>query len=274
MEELGKKTLQEPRIKFENVSKIFETRSQEIVAVKDYSMEVLTGEFVSIIGPSGCGKSTLIRMLDGIIKPTEGNIYLDGNQVNEEGKMPKETLRKMGFIFQQPNLLPWYTVRENVALPLRVFGLSGETWEKRVDELLELVGLSKSGQLFPYEISGGMLQRAGVVRAMVHDPEILLMDEPFGALDELTREQLNMELLEIWKETKKTIIFITHNVEEAVLLSSRIYVMGTQPGRLVSTVNIDLPRPRSLKMITQPEFIGYKQKLTKLIGDLDLSKIK
>ena len=274
MEELGKKNLQEPRIKFENVSKIFETRSQEIVAVKDFSMEVLTGEFVSIIGPSGCGKSTLIRMLDGIIKPTYGAIYLDGNQVNEEGKMPKETLRKMGFIFQQPNLLPWYTVRENVALPLRIFGLSGQTWEERVDGLLELVGLTKSGQLFPYEISGGMLQRAGVIRAMVHDPEILLMDEPFGALDELTREQLNMELLEIWKETRKTIIFITHNVEEAVLLSSRIYVMGTQPGRLVSTVDIDLPRPRSLKMITQPEFIGYKQKLTKLIGDLDLSKIK
>ncbi|MHC1773424.1 MAG: ABC transporter ATP-binding protein [Flexilinea sp.] len=274
MEELGGTILLTPRIKFENVSKIFETRSQEIIAVQDYSMEIRTGEFVSIIGPSGCGKSTLIRMLDGIIKPTNGKIYIDGNQVNGAGKMPKTILRKMGFIFQQPNLLPWYTVRENVALPLRVFGLSGEKWETRVDELLAMVGLSDCADAHPSEISGGMLQRAGVIRAMVHDPEILLMDEPFGALDEMTREQLNMELLGIWKETQKTIIFITHNVEEAVLLSSRIYVMGTQPGRLVATVNIDLPRPRSLKMITQPDFIEYKQQLTRLIGELDLSKIK
>lgn len=274
MEELGSMILQKPRITFENVSKIFETRSQEIVAVQNYSMEVQTGEFVSIIGPSGCGKSTLIRMLDGIIKPTDGCIYIDGNQVNEEGKMPKTTLRKMGFIFQQPNLLPWYTVRENVALPLRIFGLAGKQWETRVDELLDMVGLSDCANAHPSDISGGMLQRAGVIRAMVHDPEILLMDEPFGALDEFTREQLNMELLGIWKKTQKTIIFITHNVEEAVLLSSRIYVMGTQPGRLVATVDIDLPRPRSLKMITQTDFIEYKQQLTRLIGELDLSKIK
>lgn len=263
-----------PRIEFKNVSKVFETRRQTIIAVKDYSMTMQAGEFISILGPSGCGKSTLIRMLDGIIKPTSGEILIDGVNVGSKGRMPKEILRKMGFIFQQPNLLPWYTVRENVALPLRVFGLKGAEWEKRVDELLEMVGLTKYASSYPVEISGGMAQRAGVIRAMVHNPEILLMDEPFGALDELTREQLNMELLDIWKKTQKTIIFITHNVEEAILLSSKIYVMGTQPGRLISTVDIELGRPRTLEMINEQRFADYDRQLTNLIGKLDLSKIK
>lgn len=239
-------------------------------------MEIQAGEFISILGPSGCGKSTLIRMLDGIIDTTEGDIFIDGVKVNLGGKkkMPPEVLRKMGFIFQQPNMLPWYTVRENVALPLRVFGLKGKEWEDRVDELMKMVGLEEYANARPSEISGGMLQRAGVIRAMVHDPEILLMDEPFGALDELTREQMNMELLDIWQKTNKTIIFITHNIEEAVLLSSRVYVMGTNPGHLVETVTLDLPRPRELSMITQSKFIEYRQKLESYIGEIDLSKIK
>lgn len=267
--------MQEPKIKFDHVTKVFQTRSQSILAVKDYSMEIASGEFVSILGPSGCGKSTLIRMLDGIIDTTEGDIFIDGQKVNyAKKKMPQSILRKMGFIFQQPNMLPWFTVRENIALPLRVFDLRGPEWEKRVDELLELVGLTEYAKAYPAEISGGMLQRAGVVRAMVHDPEILLMDEPFGALDELTREQMNMELLDIWTRTKKTIIFITHNIEEAVLLSSRVYVMGTHPGRLVEIVDLDLPRPRTLSMITQPKFIQYREKLEGCIGEIDLSKIK
>lgn len=267
--------MQEPKIKFDHVTKVFQTRSQSILAVKDYSMEIAAGEFVSILGPSGCGKSTLIRMLDGIIDTTEGDIFIDGQKVNyAKKKMSQSILRKMGFIFQQPNMLPWFTVRENIALPLRVFDLKGPEWEKRVDELLELVGLTEYAKAYPAEISGGMLQRAGVIRAMVHDPEILLMDEPFGALDELTREQMNMELLDIWTRTKKTIIFITHNIEEAVLLSSRVYVMGTHPGRLVEIVDLDLPRPRTLSMITQPKFIQYREKLEGCIGEIDLSKIK
>lgn len=266
--------MQAHKIKFDNVSKVFETRRQTIVAVKDFNMELEPGEFVSIIGPSGCGKSTLIRMLDDIIKPTSGSIYIDGIKISGDKRMPGSILRKMGFIFQQPNLLPWYTVRQNVALPLKIFGLKGEEWEKRVDQLIDMVGLTKYKNSYPVEISGGMAQRAGVIRAMVHDPEILLMDEPFGALDELMREQLDMELLDIWHETRKTIIFITHNVEEAILLSSRIYVMGTQPGRLVSTVDIDLQRPRSLSLITQSKFVSYEAQLTNLIGEIDLSKIK
>lgn len=266
--------MQANKIKFENITKVFETRRQTTIAVKDFMMEMPAGEFISIIGPSGCGKSTLIRMLDGIIKPTSGSIYIDGVKVSNKKKMPNETLKRMGFIFQQANLLPWYTVRQNVALPLKIFGLKGEQWEKRVDQLIDMVGLTKYADAYPIEISGGMSQRAGVIRAMVHDPEILLMDEPFGSLDEMTREQLDMELLDIWKQTQKTVIFITHSVEEAILLSSRVYVMGTNPGRLVSIVDIDLPRPRSLSMITDPKFIEYESNLTNLIGEIDLSKIK
>ena len=267
--------MKEPKIRFSHVTKIFETRSQTITAVKDYSMDIQEGEFVAILGPSGCGKSTLIRMLDGIIDTTEGDIFIDGEKVNFPGKkMPQSILRKMGFIFQQPNMLPWYTVRENVALPLSVFNLHGPQWEHAVDDLLEMVGLTEYADAYPNEISGGMLQRAGVIRAMVHDPEILLMDEPFGALDELTREQMNMELLDIWTRTGKTIIFITHNIEEAVLLADKVFVMGTHPGRLTEVVDLELERPRQLSMITQPKFIEYRRYLENSIGELDLSKIK
>jgi NitT/TauT family transport system ATP-binding protein len=266
--------LQEPKIKFENVTKIFKTKKQLITAVKEASFSIEAGDFVSLIGPSGCGKSTVIRLLDDIIKPTDGNIYIDGEQIPKRKKISPEQIKKMGFIFQQPNLLPWLTVRQNVALPLRVFGLKGKDWESNVDRLIEMVGLTEYADAYPTEISGGMVQRVGVIRAMVHEPEILLMDEPFGALDEMTREQLNIELLDIWRKTKKTIIFITHNVEEAILLSSRAYVMGTNPGRVVAKVDIDLPRPRTLDMIITDKFIDYEKKLTDLIGEIDLSKIK
>jgi len=263
------------KIAFENVTKVFQTRSQEIVAVKGYSMHVDAGDFVSIIGPSGCGKSTLIRMLNGIIHPSSGELYIDGELVNTSAKkISRQTLRKMGFIFQQPNMLPWYTIRQNVMLPLKILGIDHEAERHYADSLIEMVGLKEYAGAYPLEISGGMLQRAGVVRAMVHKPEILLMDEPFGALDEMMREQLNMELLEIWRTLGITIIFITHNVEEAILLSSRIYVMGTQPGRLVETVDIGLTRPRDLGMITERRFADYEMRLTSLIGELDLRNIK
>lgn len=266
--------MQEPRIKFTNVTKIFKTRRQTITAVHNVNLEVMQGDFVSLIGPSGCGKSTIIRLLDDITKPTSGEIYIDGQKIPAKAKISREQIKKMGFVFQQPNLLPWLTVRQNVALPLKVFNLKGKKWEDNIDRLIEMVGLTKYRDAYPVEISGGMMQRVGVIRAMVHDPEILLMDEPFGALDEITREQLDMELLSIWHETKKTIIFITHNVEEAALMSSKVYVMGTNPGRIVAEVPIDLPRPRTLDMITQDRFIEYSEKLTALIGEVDLSKIK
>lgn len=235
-------------------------------------MSVNPGEFVSIVGPSGCGKSTVIRMLDGIVTPTSGTIKIDGVDFSKR-KIDQETLKKIGFIFQEPNLLPWLTIQKNVELPLRVMHMESEENKQRAIDLIEMVGLKKHAASYPVEVSGGMTQRAGVIRAMVHNPEILLMDEPFGALDNITREQLNLELLEIWRETHKTIIFITHNVEEAVLLSSRVYVMATDPGRLIDVVEIDLPRPRTLEMISDRKFIEYTNKLTNLIGEVDLSKI-
>ena len=171
-------------------------------------------------------------------------------------------------------MFPWYTVRENVALPLKVFGLKGSEWETRVDRLMEMVGLQNYANAYPVEISQAQLQLAGVIRPMVYDPDILLMDEPFGSLDDMSREQMDMAILDIWEKTGKTIIFITHNVEEAVLMSSRIYVMATNPGRLSEVVDIDLPRPRCLDMIVSERFIQYENRLTELIGELDLSKIK
>ncbi len=265
--------MESTKITFEHVTKVFKTQRQRIVAVKDYNMDIAEGEFVSIVGPSGCGKSTLIRMLADIIKPTEGSISIDGVDYSKR-KMPQAILKKIGFIFQQPNLLPWLTIRQNVALPLRVFHLKEARWNEHVDSLLEMVGLSDYADSYPLEVSRGMTQRIGVIRAMVHDPEILLMDEPFGALDGITREQLNIELYGIWQRTKKTIIFITHNVEEAVLLSSRVYVMGTQPGRLTNTVNIDVPHPRTLDMISTQGFQSYVKQLTGMIGEIDISVIK
>jgi NitT/TauT family transport system ATP-binding protein len=262
------------KIKLQGLTKIFHTRFQTIIAVQNIDMDFLSGDFVSIIGPSGCGKSTIIRMIDDIIKPSSGHIYIDGEDVTKYKRIPADIIRRIGFIFQQPNMLPWRTVRENILLPLKIFGLTDKDIEGYADELMELTGLGPYRDGYPTEISSGVMQRAGVIRAMVHKPEILLMDEPFGALDEMTREQLNMELLDIWKKMGQTIIFITHSVEEAVLLSNRVYVMGTNPGRIIGEVAIDLPRPRTLEFITTDKFVAYCEDLTARIGHIDLNKIK
>ena len=266
--------MSESKIRLEGMTKIFQTRFQTITAVENVDMHIAPGDFVSVIGPSGCGKSTIIRMIADIIKPTSGRIYIDGEDVSSYKRIPVEVIRKMGFIFQLPNMFPWRTVRENIMLPLDVFNLKGKEWEDYADELLAMTGLTDIKDAYPVEISGGSMQRAGVIRAMVHKPEILLMDEPFGALDEMKREQLNMELLDIWKATGKTIIFITHSVEEAVLLSNRVYVMATNPGRIVDEVVIDLDRPRDLSLIANPKFIDYCASLTDKIGRIELDRIK
>lgn len=265
--------VQDPKIKLVDVTKVFKTRSKDIVAVQDVNMEVHTGDFVAILGPSGCGKSTIIRMINDIIQPSSGQMYIDGQEVVGK-KTSRDLIKRMGFIFQQPNLFPWLTVRQNVSLPLKVFGLQGERWERHVEQLIEMSGLKGYEHAYPAEISGGMMQKVGVIRAMVHDPEILLMDEPFGALDEITREQMDLELLSIWEKTKKTIIFITHEVEEAVLLASKVYVMSTNPGRIVAEVDIDLPRPRTLELIEDERFITYELELTNMIGKVELKHIK
>ena len=225
-----------------------------------------------MVGPSGCGKSTVIRLIDGIIHPTGGKITVDG--VSYTKNPPEEVLKKIGFVFQNPNLLPWLNVRENLEVPLKVKGLSGDKWSKRCDDLLEMVGLENCQYMYPNEISEGMKQRLGVIRAMVYDPEIILMDEPFGYLDDLTREILDMEILKIWEETKKTIIFITHNVREAILMASQVYVMGTDPGRIIEEIDIELPYPRKHEFMDMPYFVEMEEKLIGLIGNVSLDKIK
>lgn len=264
--------MKEPRIRLVNVNKIYRTRRKTIHAIKDINLEVGEREFAAIVGPSGCGKSTIIRIISDIIKPTSGDIYIDGEKYGRV--VPKETIQKIGFIFQSPNLLPWLTLRKNVEFPLKILKLDTSEHLEGVDRLLEMMGLKKFENAMPSELSQSMLQRAGVIRAMVHNPEILLMDEPFGALDEMLREQLNIEFLDLWSKTGQSVIFITHNVTEAVLMADYVYVMGTNPGVILEKVEIDFPRPRTLQMIKEERFKEYKEHITNLIGKVDLSKIK
>ena len=263
----------EPKIKLENVSKSFTTKRQTITALKDVNMEFNPGEFVSIVGPSGCGKSTIIRMVDDIIKPTEGLITVDGVVYDNNTAISKELVKKLGFIFQLPNLYPWLTVRENLYLPLRVLGCLDEEHMSYVEELLDMIGLKDCGDIYPSDISGGMAQRIGVIRGMVHKPSMLMMDEPFGALDDDTREKLNIEMLRIWEKTGMTIIFITHNVEEAVLMSQRIYVMQSNPGTVKAEVEISFDDKRTLELQETKKFKKYCGQIEELIGKIDLNDV-
>lgn len=261
------------KIVLKDVNKIFETKRQTTHALKDINLTIPEESIVGIVGPSGCGKSTIIRLLINIIKPTSGDIIVDGYNYEKGENIPVSIIRKMGFVFQRPNLLPWLTLRENIAFPQEIVGLKGKEWDEYVDYLLEIGRLTKYADLRPSQLSGGMLQRAGVLRAMAIKPEILLMDEPFGALDDLLREQLDLDTLNIWEKEKQTIIFITHNVREAILMSSKIYVMSTGPGEIVEEIDIDIPFPRDLSILTDPKFIEYEKYITSLIGEIDLSEI-
>ena len=262
-----------PIIKLESISKQFVARRQKITALEDVNMQFEEGAFVSIVGPSGCGKSTVIRMIDDIIKPSSGTITVDGVRYDNEKPISKEMIRNLGFIFQIPNLYPWLTIRQNVTLPLKILGLDDAAHRAYADELLAMIQLTDYANAYPGEISGGMAQRIGVIRGMVHKPKMLMMDEPFGALDDETREQLNIELYGIWQKTGMTIIFITHNVEEAVLLSQRVVVMSSNPGRVVAELPVDFDQPRTLALLNTPEFAAYCSQIEKLIGKIDLEQI-
>lgn len=258
-------------IEARNMTKIFHTKSGDFLAVEDISFTVEQNDFVSFVGPSGCGKSTIIRMLDGIIPFTEGSVKINGEKFKR--RVNGDVIRKMGFVFQSPNLLPWLSVRANLELPLKVFKMKEPLYLKHLKKLAESFGLGDYMEVYPSDLSGGMVQRAGVLRAMVHKPEILLMDEPYGSLDEDMREQLDLETLSIWEETGVSIIFITHNITEAILLSKKVVVMGTNPGHIVKEIPIELPYPRTLAMIKSEKFAQYEQEIVKLIGILDLSQI-
>lgn len=263
----------EPKIKIEHLGKNFFSRRQTIKALDDVNMEFAPGEFVSIVGPSGCGKSTIIRMIDDLIKPTSGTITIDGFTYDNKKEIPQSFIKKLGFVFQLPNLYPWLTVRQNLYLPLKVYGMMDSEHVHHVEDLLEMTNLTEVGNIYPNQISGGTAQRIGVIRGMVHKPEMLMMDEPFGALDDETREKLNMEMLNIWKQTGMTIIFITHNVSEAVLMSQRVYVMQANPGHVKAEVKIEFDEERSLELQHTKKFINYCTQIEELIGKVDLNDV-
>jgi NitT/TauT family transport system ATP-binding protein len=231
-----------PIIQIDTLSKTFATAGGATVALKDISLGIAKGEFVSLVGPSGCGKSTLLRIIADLDTPSQGTIVVNG-------KTPHQARldRDYGFVFQAPTLYEWRTVARNAELPLEVMGAPKNDWREKAGRMLAMVGLQDFAGHYPWQLSGGMQQRASIARALSFDPTILLMDEPFGALDEFTRERMNLELLDIWEETHKTILFVTHSIGEAVFLSSRIVVMTPRPGRIAQIVNIDLPYPRTFE---------------------------
>jgi NitT/TauT family transport system ATP-binding protein len=236
------------------VTKRFESKRGTVDAVVDVSFTVGQGEFVSILGPSGCGKSTLLRLMAGVAPVSAGEIHVAGRRVSGP-------VRGLGMVFQTPVLLEWRDVLGNVMLPLEIMRNNAPEARHRAHELIEMVGLADFKRRLPWELSGGMQQRVAICRALVINPPVLLMDEPFGALDALTRDEMALELLRIWGETRKTIVFVTHSIEESVLLSDRVVVMTPRPGQVERVVDIDLPRPRTFETRYAERFTEYSHEL-------------
>jgi NitT/TauT family transport system ATP-binding protein len=238
---------QEFALEVRNVSKVFETAEGETHAVENCSLATQAGEFVCILGPSGCGKTTLLRIAAGLIPPTSGEVLFEGRRIT--GPPPD-----IGMVFQRPVLLPWRNSLENVLLPIEFLGKDARELRGRAREMLELVGLADFERRYPYELSGGMQQRVAISRALIHDPKVLLMDEPFGALDAMTRDVMNLELQRIWLERRKTVLFVTHSIDEAVFLADRVIMMSRRPGRILEEIPVRIPRPRNLEDRFSPQF--------------------
>jgi NitT/TauT family transport system ATP-binding protein len=230
-----------------DLSKRYATRDGNVAALEGITFDVGEGDFVAVVGPSGCGKTTLLKILAGLMPPSRGDARLRGTPITG----PRQDI---GVVFQSPVLFPWRTVLDNVLLPVDVQRLPRERHRRAALDLLALVGLEGFERRYPWELSGGMQQRVALTRALVHDPAMLLMDEPFGALDAMTREQMNVELQRIWLERKKTVVFITHSIPEAVFLGDRVLVMSPRPGRILEDVRVDLPHPRPLDVMNTPVF--------------------
>jgi NitT/TauT family transport system ATP-binding protein len=241
-------------VAYRGVGKLYESRRGEVLALRDVNFAVERGQFVSLLGQSGCGKSTLLKMTAGVTDITSGTIEIDGRPVHG----PVDDL---GMVFQTPVLLEWRDVLGNIVLPLEILRRRLSDGRKRARELIEMVGLTGFEHRYPAELSGGMQQRVAICRALMIDPPLLLMDEPFGALDALTRDEMAVELLRIWDQTHKTIIFVTHSIDEAVLLSDRVVVMSPRPGTVALTVDIDLPRPRTADLRYDPRFAEFSHRL-------------
>ena len=230
----------------------------EIEAIRDASFALIAGEFVSVLGPSGCGKSTLLMMIAGLISPGAGKITVGGSPV----RGPR---REIGIVFQSPVLLPWRSIIDNVLFPIEMLKLPRRKFLPRARELLEMAKIGEFARKLPRELSGGMRQRAAICRALIHDPTLLLMDEPFSALDAMTRDEMGLELLRIWQANRKSVLFVTHSIREAAFLSDRVLVMGRRPASMIAEIRIDTPRPRSLEMMEHPDFNAYVRELRKAI---------
>jgi len=247
-------------VQISDLQKVYKTRDgEDIHALKDVNLAIRDREFVSIVGPSGCGKTTLLKILSGILARSAGEVLVSGRP--HDGPS-----RDVGVVFQAPVLLPWKTVLQNVMVPIAVQRRSVPEFEPRARKLIAMVGLSGFEERYPNELSGGMQQRVGICRALVHDPSFLLMDEPFGALDAMTREAMNEELQRIWQETHKTVLLVTHSIPEAVYLADRVVVMTPRPGRIVEVIDIELPRPRKLTMQNTPAFGRYTAAIRRHFG--------
>ncbi len=243
-----------PAIGLNKIEKWFGTRAQPVHALAPTDLDVPAGELLVLLGPSGCGKTTLLRMMGGLLEPTGGELSIENRKLWKDGARQGEALSELGMVFQDANLFPWLTIEDNIALPLELKGVGRAERIARAHELTKLVGISGFEKRWPKELSGGMRQRAAIARALSYDPKILLMDEPFGALDAMTRDQMNLELQRIWMETRKTIVLVTHSISEATFLADRIVLLSPRPGRIDTIVNVPMTRPRSLDVQATQEF--------------------
>ena len=251
------------KVSLQQIQVVYQTKKRRVIALQDINLEIRDGEFVVFIGPSGCGKSTLLRVIAGLLKPTSGRMLIDGRPVNSPGA-------DRAVVFQEDAVFPWLTVEQNVEYGLKIRGVNKRERAEIVDRCLKLVGLTKPGiqKMFPKELSGGMRKRVDIARAVANNPDILLMDEPFGMLDEMTKEKLQIETLKIWEETKKTICFVTHDLEEALFLADRIVVMGTDPGHIHTEVSPMFKRPRHIDIKTTVEFQEQRRNLQYILNYL------
>ena len=250
----------------QHIAKAFgnEKDGNYIQVLKDISMDIYEKEFIVILGNSGCGKSTFLKILGGIDSATDGSMELHGKDIGRE--IPREELKKFGYVFQSNNLLPWRTAEGNLRFNLNTMKLKGPEWDKRVDEMLDIVGLLDYKKVYPHELSGGMRQRVGIARALVHDPDILILDQPLGALDAITRKMLSYEILNIWKKTQKTVVMVTNNVDEAILLANRIFVFSNKPATITHEIPVDIPlEHRNHEIANDKRFNELREQINEIV---------
>lgn len=249
-----------PFISTRTLRKIYPTKTGEVCALQDVTFDIYRGEFITLVGPSGCGKTTLLKIISGLLTKTDGALVFSA-------KEDFNPTKDVGMVFQRPVLLKWRSIIDNVLLPVDILRLQRRDYYAKAMALLKLVGLAGFEKSYPNELSGGMQQRASISRSLIHDPQLLLMDEPFGALDALTREKMNLEILRIWQETQKTILFVTHGIQEAVFLADRVIVLSARPARMVKAIEVNLPRPRTIEIKAEKEFGKLCLEIYKLLEE-------